>query len=246
MKTLIICCCLLFSVALSYGQENPPNIKFFSVHEDVVRPSLASNYESELPRLHELVIKAGLHSGLDNAWVTDDYVYRHITPIENPVEFFEDGMAFMGGENPLTEEEMNEMSVLGNTQMITHRSYFIVLAEDLSYKPTGASPGNYFKIQSFRPDFSIPESARQEVIKEWKTLLEKHDSPLGYDIYFGSFGYEQAMLVMWRANDPVDFEQKWQKMGELLGEEATTLWSETISQYQKYEEAHGWIRDLTE
>ena len=247
-KVLVVITVLAFHVfawTLAAQEAEESANKLFTVHEDVVKPSMVAEYEKATKAFQEALAKHDM-PGLQNVVVQNDQmVYSYLTEIENMATL--DERPFRDLKEKMGDEAFDAMFDAYKGTYVSHRNYMIRLRADLSYMPEGAADGGggemnfrHFDFAHFNPGKS--DEAR-EIAKEWVTLYESKKSPMGFRTYTGDLGTNISTYtwVRW-AKSAADFYTQEEKNRELLGEEGENLWNRTLAVMDKFEHNNGRVR----
>ncbi|MBT8179843.1 MAG: hypothetical protein HKP60_12065 [Eudoraea sp.] len=242
MKTLALTLLLMLPVLVSAQEDNKSQA--YWVHEDVVKPGMAGEYESVC---QELLGHLKTHNIQGTGWITTstaDSRYLFVSPISDMSDV---------GKSPFPElaEKMgaDEMGALfGKMDKCydVEHDYVIHLDKELSYMPAGITQTpegqNYRK---FHYLYVTPSNraAVNEKMKALKDMFASKGSKVDYRVYKSGFGTRgEFLMVAVAAKDPVDYAQKGAANQELMGEDGQKMMSELWENLLKYEEIVGQMR----
>jgi hypothetical protein len=242
--TILMLCLLLLSTHYSLAQ-NTNEKKLYHVHEDQVKLSMVSEYESVVKELISLMKKNDIQNTSWISLVSDDSRYSYVEPIKNMAQL--DQASFV---SDLVEKEgkdvinglFNRMDKCYDTEL----DYTLQLDSDLTYMPEGFTQTP--EGQNYRHNHMLyvspgNRSLVKEKMKAVKTLFATKGSKVYYRVYRSGFGANgEYYMVAIASKDPVDDAQKGQANNELIGEDGQKLFGELFSTLLKYEVVTGWIR----
>ncbi len=219
--------------------------KMYRVHEDLVKPSMAANYESLHQELNEMLVKFPIENLNLLVMQSDNYHYLFIAPIQ--------GMADLDRAHPLVhlaekvgQDKMKDFIGRMDKCYDVERDYIIVLEEALSYMPQGMTltpeGENYREQYKFYYTPSNGETVKQNLVA-FKNLMSQKASGLHYRIYSSGFGTEAAYyLLSIAAKDKEDFAVKMKANRQLLGEDGKKVRTTLFESLLRIEEIEGFIR----
>ncbi len=227
-----------------YAQEEEPKGQLYLIHEDVVKPSMVSQYEDAAKGL---VAKLKEHNAAGPSFLgvtSDDLHYSYVMKVENMAALDEDLLKELAEK--MGKEQMKAMWERFDGTTESHKNFMLRLLPDLSYKPEVASMGSEetkFRHLDYLYFQTDKEEEAKEILKEWQALYQSKSIPTGYRLYVGGLGTEipSYTVVRWAKNE-VEYYMQVQKNEELLGEEAEALWQKTLAIMQKFEHKNGGIR----
>ncbi len=220
----------------------------FWVHEDVVKPSMTTEYETVCK---ELTAALKQHSiPFENILAqTDDNRYLWVGPIasmQDTQEFdtFEQLAAKMG------EEEMGALFERMDKCYEIEHNYIIHLSSELSYMPEGMTQTpegqNYRKFYYLHTQPGTG-GAVAEQMKAIKAVFASKNSPVHYRVYRSGFGTRgEFFMVAVASASELDEATESAANRELLGEEGQQALGKLFGMLRAYEEYSGWMRpDIT-
>lgn len=225
----------LFAVLLSafVAAQNP---QMYSVHEDVVKPSMTAKYRELLQKLKAVCEQHKLNF----TWITvsfDDNVFRHMAPIKTMADL--DKNPFADLETKMGKEALGKLwSDFGNC-LEGQMDYVNMYLPELSY--LAPLPEETFREITFWTVEPGKEAEAESIMKEWKKLYEAKKAPNGFVTFRALLGKEYNFTVASWGKDELDHATKAAKTRELLGEEGDKLWERTMSITRKYDTKRAWI-----
>jgi hypothetical protein len=86
------------------------------------------------------------------------------------------------------------------------------------------------------------EERVEELLKAWKNLYENKNAKSGFRIFTGFVGTERPLYLFttWAAN-PYEYQNNLVEVIELLGEEGSVLWAETLNNIKDSDTIEGWF-----
>ncbi|MDX1314916.1 MAG: hypothetical protein R3356_05390 [Eudoraea sp.] len=236
IKTLFLS--LLFMVpVLLLAQDNSPMA--YWVHEDVVKPGMASEYE-EVSK--ELISNMKTHNIQGNGWIvtnTADGRYLYVGGIESMADL---------GKTPFPElaekmgaDKMGALFARMDKCYDTEHDYVIYLDEELSYMPGGITQtpeGQNYRRFHYLHYTPSNRAVVREKMKAIKDIFVAKGSKVDYRVYRSGFGNRgEFYMVAIAAKDPVDYAQSGMENQKLLGEEGQKamggLW-ENLLNYEEF------------
>lgn len=226
------------------AQEEEPKSQLFFIHEDVVKPSMVSQYEEAVKGVVAKLKENNMTSLSHTVAMSEDFHYSYIYQIENMAAL--DANPWKELKKKIGEEAMEAMWKGYEGTYSKHKSFLARLQPSLSYTPETTSEESEamnFRHWSFyyvNPDKG--DEAR-EISKEWVALFTSKKIPTGYRMYTGGIGTEVPLyiVVQW-AKNAAEFYAQNAKNNELLGEEGQALSEKTMAITKKFKQKDGWIR----
>ena len=242
--TSILTLLMLMSTIMTQAQEKSKNT-LFSIHEDVVKPSMISEYEAIGK---ELIAHLKKHKINGLKWITamtDEFEYLYVTPLEKMGDLDKNYFA------PLVEqigaEELGDLFDRMDKCYERHGNYTLILDEELSYMPDGISqtqegmPYRAFYYYHCNAENVKPLAG---VAKEIKEYYASQNAPLHYRIYRSGFGVVgNFFMVAVSAKDPAHLAMINRENTEKLGEKRVELLNKALQYTSKFEVKNAWMRD---
>ncbi|MFQ6113666.1 MAG: hypothetical protein ACE5NG_06195 [bacterium] len=250
-KLLIV---LMVGLVLNLGafnilaQEEKPKSQLFIIHEDVVKPSMVSEYEAATK---EFVAKLAEHqmtgsSYYYTAFVDNDFHYYYVTPVENLAAI--DNMEKDWNEfvKKVGEENWTAMLQKFAAPLESHKVWMTRLMPELSYVPENPRLKSE-EMPFYHWDFYYAKSGMaktgEDIAKEWKAVYESNNIADGFNVYRGDIGADlNLFIVAQRGNNPADYYSQQAKIMEMLGEPGKELAARTMEGVRKFESKTGWLR----
>ena len=248
MKTLKITLLLLSMLLLcpiNTQAQDQSERKIYRVHEDQVKLSMVSEYESIVK---ELVAMLNKHKLPDLHWITlasNDSKYRFVSPIKNMADL--DKASWIG---TLAEKEGKEaVSALFDRMdkcYDTELDYILRLDNELTYMPEGFNQtpeGENYRKNHFLYVAPGNRDVVREKMKAVKDFNVKKGSKVSYRVYRSGFGSDgEYYMVAIAAKDAEHYAKRSNENREILGDERKKVMGELWSNLLKYEVVEGWIR----
>ncbi|MGI9549987.1 MAG: hypothetical protein ACR2MT_02210 [Aurantibacter sp.] len=232
---------LLSPLGLIQAQDTS---KMYWVHEDVVKPSMAMEYESICKELNDNMKKHNIQEVNVLVSNTADSRYLWVSPIttmadvEKPI--FATLAEKMGGT--AMEDLFNRMDKCYDIE----QNYVIQLDEELSYMPDGMTltpEGQDYRKFHYLHFAPANRALIKEKMKAVKALFESKGSKSHYRVYKSGFGTRgEFYMVAIAAKDATDYAQKGAENDALLGEEGQQALGGVFGNLLKYEEYTGQMR----
>ncbi|UCH64788.1 MAG: hypothetical protein JSW63_09175 [Ignavibacterium sp.] len=236
----------ILSVCSITAQESSTEPLMFLVHEDVVYPYMADQYESTIKEFKELLTSSKVDEMSFNTAQIEYFTYTYLTPVTN----FEGLASYMAtGESMMEKvgaEKFADVMKSFDGCYSSHRNYLLNLRNDLSYiEKQGLDPEEGLNFRHLDYFHIIPGKAEEftEVLKEWKALYEAKGIKQGYRVYFGGMGLDLPMVLM---VSPSKSRAQWamesDEQDEILGEDWNRMISKTMALVWKFEHKNGMMR----
>lgn len=248
MKTLkitLLFLSLLMLWPMNTQAQDKNEKKIYRVHEDQVKLSMVSEYESIVK---ELVAMLNKHNLPDLHWITlvsSDSKYRFVSPIKNMADL--DKSSWI---KALAEKEGKEaVSALFDRMdkcYDTELDYILRLDNDLTYMPEGFNQTP--EGENYRKNHMLYVSpANRKVVREKmkavKDFNAKKGSKVSYRVYSSGFGADgEYYMVAIAAKDAEHYAKRSNENREILGDERKKVMGDLWSRLLKYEVVEGWIR----
>ena len=227
------------------AQEQAPEMTFFAVFTDHVKPSAAMEYEAGIKQLVESFTAAGVE---DMQWVTisgPEMGYAYAIPGKGPADYntmMADWQANVGkvGLDKFMGIMQETMKSVESQEM-----YYLVLRSDLSYKPEmvgfdPAKPLRHYTVLKYLPG---TEMAAEANAKKWQELYEKHGIERGWRLYqYVTGGDLPAYMIVESAESEYDHHMMQDEINAKLGEEAMVLYKETGDILRGMDTMTGFVR----
>lgn len=240
----IIVCLVLPSTWL-LAQNAPPG-QLLSIHEDLVIPSKAEEYEKAAMGLVDAIKKHKISGITYTAASIDDYTYIYFTPVENLAAVDKMGASFAELEEKMGKAAFAGMMKSFDACYPSHRNYLVRLRPDLSYKPEHGvqiSDGLNFRHWDYYYIHPGMEDEAEAIAKEWVALNEKLKTAEGYRLYVNSYGLEGPLfIVVQSGKSPADFYTRSEAWMQKAGEAGKALMKRTMKVVRQFESKDGMIR----
>ncbi len=234
---------LLTPLALLQAQDNDTSQAFW-VHEDVVKPSMISEYESTCKELTGNLKKYNIQNFNAIVSNTADNRYLWVSPINSMADI--DRPVFKTLADKMGAEAMGELFDRMDQCYDIEQNYIIHLDKELSYMPSGITQTpegqeyRKFHYYHYTPGNSAAVKNKVQAIK---SLFESKGSQLDYRVYKSGFGTRGAFyMVAIAAKDAIDYATKITENNKLMGEEWQNTYSDFIASLEKYESFEGRMR----
>ncbi len=228
--------------SLAIGQSTASEWKYIFVREDVVKPSMTEDYEASLADLKLLLGEGKVKDFSYYTHLQDNYNFVHFTPLTDLKDIEKSMVEIVAGKVNMTE--FNLIWPYLTSTIGASRNYLLRYRPELSYAPDNIYWGEKTPYRRWNYLYFSPGSEKniEKVLKAWKTLYEKKKVSSGFRIFSGFIGVERPLYIFttW-AEDPLDFQNKLVDAIELLGDEGTALWAETMNYVREVETVEGWF-----
>lgn len=217
---------ILFAAQLAFAQ--PPST-MYSVHEDIVKPSMDTKYREAIKKL-----KAACEQyKLNFTWGTvvfDDGSYRHLAPIKSFADL--DKNPFADLESKMGKEALGKIWAEFDACLESQSDFVMIQLPQLSYLTPG--PDENFRDITYWYPLPDKTAEAESILAEWKKLNETKKTGDGYLVYKVIFGREPVYSIATWGKDRADSANKGKKSEELAGEEAGKLWLRTQAITKRY------------
>jgi Fe-S cluster assembly scaffold protein SufB len=234
---------LVLTGAIALAQEES-NTQAYWVHEDVVKPSKVSDYESICKELTDNLKKHNIQEISTIVTNTEDDRYLWVSPIANMAEI--DKPIFTTLREKMGPQAFSLMFNRMDECYDVEQDYVIHLDKSLSYMPEGITQtpeGEDYRKFFY---FHITPSNRALVKKTMEAitnLFASKGSKFYYRVYKSGFGTRgEFYMVAAAAKNPTDYSEKVAANNELLGDEWSKLYGELRSHLLKFEVFSGRMR----
>ena len=246
MKTLkfkfIIAALVLAPFCLIQAQDSEP--QSYWIHEDVVKPSMVTTYESVCKELTDNMKKHNIQGLNVLVSQTADNRYLWISPINSMADI--ERPVFKTLSEKMGAENMKGLFDRMDKAYDIEHNYVIQLDKELSYQPGGITQTpegqNYRKFHYFHYTPSNAAMVKKKAMAI-KKLFESKASKVHYRAYHSGFGTRGAFyMVAIAAKDAADYANKITANNALLGEEWQKTYGDFIGSLIKYEPIEGQMR----
>ncbi|WP_422079585.1 hypothetical protein [Ulvibacterium sp.] len=239
--TTIIAFALLVMPCMSQDKSKS---QAFWVHEDVVKPSMVSEYETVCKELTDNMKKHSIQEMNSIVANTTDNRYLWVGPIENMAQL--DKPLFATLAEKMGADKMGALFDRMDKCYDIEQNYIIHLDEELSYMPGGITQTpegeDYRKFHYFHytPGNRAIVKKKVQAIKD---LFQSKGSQLEYRVYRSGFGTRgEFYMVAIAAKDAADYSNKIAQNNEMLGEVWLKTYTDFMSSLEKYEAFEGRMR----
>ncbi|RKN81683.1 hypothetical protein [Ulvibacterium marinum] len=239
--TLIIVLALLAVPCIS--QEDSKSQAFW-VHEDVVKPSMISEYETVCKELTDAMKTHNIQEMNSIVANLSDNRYLWVGPIENMAQL--DKPLFATLAEKMGADKMGGLFDRMDKCYDIEQNYIIHLDKELSYMPGGITQTpegqDYRKFHYFHYTPGNRAIVKKKV-EDIKNLFTNKGSKLDYRVYRSGFGTRgEFYMVAIAAKDAADYANKISANNELMGEEWLKTYTDFTSTLEKYEAFEGNMR----
>jgi len=242
MVSLVVSLCALTTLAQSEEQK----AQLYFVEEVVVKPSMIDKYEELTKEALDLWTKYG-SPFLFYAFVTDDFHYYFVWPIENYASLdslfkaIGDWVVKMGDENWQALMKSGEGTYgYMKWSIVRHKPDLSYSPEKPRLKPEEAN-FIYIGLCYVKPG---KDKEFDEAFKKWVDLYKNNNITDGFDTFAGDIGTEMPFYFWtFRAKSASDFWIHSKVRNKKIGEEKVrTLHHKTVALFRKIEFKTGRFR----
>lgn len=242
MKILFVVL-LILPLSMIIGQDKNERMSFH-VHEDVVKPSMVTEYESIVK---EFIGHLKKHDIQDINMITThltDSRYLFVGPLKNMAQL--DHNNFTTLVEKMGKEAVGELFDRMDKCYDIEHDYVIHLDKELTYMPEGITQTPEGKdFRKFHYLHVTPENSSKvrKNMKAIKELFEQKGSKEYYRVYKSGFGTRGAYyMVAIASKDPLDQAQMSKENDVLLGEDGNKAMQALFGNLLKYEVYEGRMR----
>jgi hypothetical protein len=242
MKKYISLITLFLTIGMgAYSQMTDENWNYLLIREDVVKPSMTTNYEASLTDLSEFLTVNNIQNVNYLTQLQDNYHFTHVTVLNDLSEIGGGIDAYISGDKASTEFNLIWSDL---NEAIESFSYYVVKYEpELSFVTDGLvwldeAPYRKWNYFYFKPG---SENEVKDILKAWKNLYQNRGVKNGFRVFQGVVGIEQPVFILttW-AESPLDYQLNLQENINLLGEDGAVLWMAMMQLVRKVETVEGW------
>ncbi len=235
---------LFLIVGISVAQEKKASSQMYSVHEDVVKPNMAKEYESIAKELIAELTKHEIPEVKYLCAQSEGFRYLYVTPIDKMADL--DKSYFSTLAEKMGSDQLGDLFNRMDKCYDKHGSYTITLDHDLSYMPEGMSQTQegtpyrtYYEHHVTPANYKALTKAAMAV----KEYHASHNSPMHYRVYRKGFGgLGDYFLVAISAKDPAHMAELVTKTHEAFGEDYGPLIDDIMNATSEFRTYNGWIR----
>ena len=228
------------------AQEDSAEPLTFLVHEDVVYPYMAEQYENTIKEFKEMLTSSNVDEMSFNTAQIEYFTYSYLTPVTNfegLASYIASGESMM--EKVGAEKFANVMKGFEGCYS-SHKNYLLNLRNDLSYiEKQGLDPEEGLNFRHLDFFHVIPGKMEEftEVLKEWKALYEANGIEQGYRVYFGGMGLDLPLVLMVSpSKNRAQWAMESDEQDEIIGEDYTAMINKTMALVWKFEHKNGMMR----
>ncbi len=238
---LVLVMLFVFAVEVTIAQISDTNMNYLLVREDVVKPSMAADYETSLVDLAQFLTESNVKHVNYMTQLQDNFYYAHVAQL-NKMEDINGGLkTFIRGAEKSARFDLIWDELNKNIESF---SYYVVKYEpELSYVPDGKvwldeAPYRRWNYLHFEPG---TEKLAEDILLAWKNLYKNKGVKSGFRVYKGVIGLDQPVLMFttW-SESPLQYQVELQDSIDLLGEEGTILWIAMMDLVRKAETVEGY------
>lgn len=244
--SFLVATCFILIAPTLLAQNDAPKGQLFTVHEDIVIPSMMGKYEKAAKNLAEMVTKQNVTSLSYTAANMQNFVYFYFAPVENMDGVDKMGAGWSDLEKKAGKQNLDAAMKQFDGCYLSHKNYMVRMRPEFSYKPEyGANnaDGMLFRHWDFYYIHPGMENEADDIAKEWVALNKKIDLPEGYRLYSGAYGSDTPVFIVTQsAKNAAEFYAKQDAWLKKAGDEGKALWMKTWNVVRKYESVDGRIR----
>ena len=224
--------------------QDTPEMIWFTIFTDHVKPSMATEYEANIGKMIDVFTAAGV----DMEWVSisgSELGYAYAVVGMGPDDFSDMYAAWEAGVNAVGAEKFMAISASANAAVERQEMYYLMLRPELSYKPEAvgfdpAKPMRHYTVLKVLPG---KEAAMEEVARKFKQLYAKHNIERGWRFYQYMTGSDlPAYLVVESATDEKEHFVLEAENQAAFGDETQPLYAEAMAASRGFETMTGYVR----
>jgi hypothetical protein len=237
----IILVLLFIGLNSTYAQVSDSEWNYMLIREDVVKPSMTTNYEASLTDLTQFFIE---NKANDVNYITnlqDNYHYMHVSKLSSLDDIHKGIKTYINGDKASDEIKLIWSDL--NESIDHYRSYVMKYEPKLSYvidhdfwlEDRPYRRWNYYYFQSGT------EKQVDQILAAWKNLYKNKGVSQGFRVFKGVIGIEQpvVLFITW-SDSPLNYQINLQESIKLLGEDGPILWMAMMELVRKVETIEGW------
>ena len=232
------------STAIAQEEEKKSNL--FLIHEDVVKPSMVSQYMETSKEFVKLMEDENADVPPFWASMTSDLYFYYLTPLENYSALDKDNEKWGAAIEKMGQEKFDAVMDKYKGTYLHHRNFLMRRSNMYSYKPENPRLKDD-EIKFLRWGFYYLEEGNEEkveqLVKKYHELFSSKKVPNGYNLYFSDIGQPLSLMVVVEyAKSAADYYAEEEKTSELLGDDVMPLREEFLKLVKKFEFKQGWPR----
>ncbi|HJW94140.1 MAG TPA: hypothetical protein VJ901_11030 [Thermoanaerobaculia bacterium] len=239
---------LVTVISLAAFAAEPPKPQLYSLYEEVVNPSMMTQYEGATKDLVKALGEKKLTSAsfVVNTYMTSDFHYLYMTPIASWAQLDTIDNDWRELKEKIGAERWTDIQKRGNGAMSSYDSAIIARRDELSYRPeTPRLPEErepFARLEFYYLKPGAEEQAEQ-VAKDYVTLFKEKKIADGFSIYTALSGHDLPVLVaVIPAQSPADFAAADERNTAALGDALRTLQGRAMSLTRRIERKDVWFR----
>ena len=231
-----------FFCFMAFAQDS--NTQAYWVHEDVVKPSMSTEYEKVCKELTGALSEHGIDFPTIVTQTMDNR-YLWVTPISEMSDI-QNNTTFNDLSEKMGADAMGALFDRMDKCYEIEQDYVIHMRKDLSYMPGGITQTpegkNYRKFYYLHYNPSDRE-ALNDHLKAVKDLFESKGSKVHYRVYQSGFGTRGAFFMVAVASSSAGEDaQMGDENRQLFGEDGKVVMDKLFGMLRKYEEFSGYMR----
>ncbi len=244
LKIGLLAIVMTVSSVLLLNAQGSDKFQSYGVHEELVIPSMVSEYETAVKDLVANVKKYDIKELKWITSVTNDSRYLYLYPIANMADLDKDNFKLLGEK--MGADKLGEIFNRMNKCITQNFDYVLRLDKELTYMPGGITQTP--EGQNFRRFYYLRYTPQQEEklvasMKAIKDMFQKKNSKMDYRVYRSGFGAAgEYFMVAIAAKDALSYETMNAENDKLLGEEMGKVFGEMMKNLSKMEEVSGGMR----
>lgn len=244
LTALMASACLALPVT-AQAQDQMPEMMWFTVFTDHVKPAMAMEYEANMSKVVDAFTAAGVQ---DMQWVTisgPELGYAYAVADMGPDDHSDMYATWQEAVGTVGPEKF--MGIMSTAMKSVERQemYYLTLRSDLSYKPemVGFDPAKPMRHYTLLKVLPGQEMAMEDVARQFKELYGKHGIERGWRFYQYMTGSDlPAYLVVESAANEHEHFMMEAKAQDMMGDEAKALYGQAMAASRAMETMTGYVR----
>jgi len=237
----------VFSILINNSAlaQDAPKDRLLLVHEEAAKIDMISQYVETSKDWAKLMHEGGLPINF-YAYERNDMHFYYVTPLRSYAQIDSMSDIFRTAINKIGKDKFSAMMAKNNASIKSSIDFVIKWSAELSYVPkkerTELKDAGFvhWTFIHYKMD---KRKEIMDVLKEWKALYEKNNSPDAYDIYTMDMGQDNNEIVVYDwAKNAVDYYKNDSDKSKEMKEAEHKLYEKITPYITKMKEFHGWPR----
>jgi hypothetical protein len=231
---------LLFPIA-AFAADPMPKPELYSLHEEVVQPSMMARYEAATKDLIAALAAKNVVASSFNfrTAMTTDFHYIYLTPINSFADLDTMMHAWMTVGDTIGRDKWSDIEKRNEAAMTSYNDIVVMRRPDLSYSPANPrvpmDQARWTRLQFY---YLMPghEGDAEAVARDYAALFKAKNISDSYSIYFGVMGEDLPLLVAaLPAKSAADFAANDDRINATLGADVLALQARAMAITRRFE-----------